>query len=379
MASKPQIAIIGGGIAGLTFSLSLDPKKYDCHIFEKNESFGEVGAAISVFPNALDVMDHVGLLEQILESAGRIDKMFLKTKSGKVLSTTTPKEEYPLICIHRAELHQILLKNSPAKLHTGHAFQSFNNAKNGQVDVQFENGVEKTFDAVIGADGIHSAVRQQIIDDGPPVFRGYNIWRGVVSTAIDMNYASETYGHGQRVGIVPISKDRFGWWATANEKFMEDDEPEGAKAKLRRLFGDWHEPVPTLMHETESILKNSLSDRPITSGWTEGNVTLLGDAAHPTTPNLGQGGCMAMEGAYILAQCLHEYGLSQDAYQRYEELQFPRAKKIVNESLRIGKIGQWENPIATSLRNWAFQLTPSKVAMRLIDQYFSYRVTQLSI
>jgi 2-polyprenyl-6-methoxyphenol hydroxylase-like FAD-dependent oxidoreductase len=133
------------------------------------------------------------------------------------------------------------------------------------------------------------------------------------------------------------------------------------------------------MHETESILKNSLSDRPITSGWTEGNVTLLGDAAHPTTPNLGQGGCMAMEGAYILAQCLHEYGLSQDAYQRYEELQFPRAKKIVNESLRIGKIGQWENPIATSLRNWAFQLTPSKVAMRLIDQYFSYRVTQLSI
>ena len=268
MAEKPQIAIIGGGIAGLTFSLCLDSDQFDCHTFEKNESFGEVGAAISVFPNALDVIDHVGLLDEILESAGRIDEMLLRTQNGKVLSRTHPASDYPLICIHRANLHQILLKNTSAKLHTGHAFRSYNHTNEGKIGVEFDNGMERSFDAVVGADGIHSAVRKQLLNDGPPVYRGYNVWRGVVELDHGLYYASETYGRGQRVGIVPISNQSYGWWATANEEFMEDDAPEGSHAKLQRLFDDWHHPIPTLIRETETILKNTRADRPPTPGWT---------------------------------------------------------------------------------------------------------------
>jgi 2-polyprenyl-6-methoxyphenol hydroxylase-like FAD-dependent oxidoreductase len=222
-------------------------------------------------------------------------------------------------------------------------------------------------------------VRKHIINDGAPVFRGYNIWRGVVKTQFDTGYGSETYGRGKRFGIVPIKDGVYGWWATCNEAFMQDDQPEGSKSKLNRLFGDWHYPVPDLIQQTETILKNSLIDREPVRGWSKGNATLLGDAAHPTTPNLGQGGCMAIEGAYLLAKAIRKYGLGPEAFARYENLHYPRAASINRESLNLGKMGQLENPVLIALRNTAFKMTPSFVAMKMIDKYFSYRVTKVEV
>lgn len=271
------------------------------------------------------------------------------------------------------------MKDIDAILYNNYSLKTLSHLDNGQVNVLFENGENKIFDAVIGADGVRSAVRKQIINDGEPIYRGYNVWRGVVKTNFDVGYASETYGKGQRVGIVPIKEGVYGWWATCNETFMQDDSPEGTKAKLNRLFGDWHYPVMDIINNTDNILKNGIIDRKPTRGWTNGNSTLLGDAAHPTTPNLGQGGCMAIEGAYILAKSIQKYGISQKAFDRYEELQFPRAENIVNESLKLGKIGQLENSILIGLRNVAFKLTPSSIALKLFDKYFSYRVTNLEI
>ena len=379
MESKKQIAIIGGGIAGLTFARCLTTQEYDIHVFEKKEHFEEVGAAISMFPNALCVLDELNLLDEIFKNSGQIKSVYLKTSTGKILSKSEPKSDYPLICIHRAELHGILFKNIDAKLYNNYALKNISHKENGQISLEFENGENKTFDAVIGADGIHSEVRKHIINDGAPIFRGYNVWRGVVKTNFDIGYGSETYGKGQRVGIVPIKDGVYGWWATVNEDFMQDDSPEGAKEKLNRLFGDWHSPIPELINNTETILKNSLADRKPHKGWTKGNATLLGDAAHPTTPNLGQGGCMAIEGSYILAKCIQEYGLTNKSFERYEELQFPRSENIVNESLKFGKIGQLTNPILSGLRNFAIRVVPPKVAMKMVDKYFSYRVTKLKI
>ena len=376
---KRKIAIIGGGIAGLTFARCLSPKEFDIHIFEKKEEFGEVGAAISVFPNALCVMDEIGLLDKILNTSGRFENVFLKTDKGEILSKSTPKSNYPVICIHRADLHRVLLNNIDANLHINCGVKKLTELENGQIEISFENGDPSVFDAVIGADGIHSAVRKHLINDGDPIYRGYNVWRGVVKTTFDIGYASETYGKGKRVGIVPIKEGVYGWWATCNEAFLEDDEPEGSKQKLKRLFADWHHPIPELIENTEHILKNSLSDRIPHKGWTKGNITLIGDSAHPTTPNLGQGGCIAIEGAYLLAKCINKYGLTAEAYEQYEKYQFPRSKEIVNESLKLGKIGQISNPILIALRNSFFKIIPSSLAMKMIDKYFSYRVTELKI
>lgn len=379
MTEKKKIAIIGSGIAGLSFARCLTSKDYEIHIFEKKEQYGEIGAAISVFPNALSVMDKLGLLKNIVESSGQFKTVYLKTDTGKILSKSEPKSDYPVICIHRADLHSILLQNIDAKLYKNYALKDLKQLDNGQINLIFKNNSKQIFDAVIGADGIHSTVRKYTINDGDPIFRGYNIWRGVVKTNFDIGYASETYGKGKRVGIVPIKDGIYGWWATCNEEFMQDDQPEGSKEKLNRLFGDWHYPIPELIKNTETILKNSLIDRKPLKGWTNGNVTLLGDAAHPSTPNLGQGGCMAIEGAYILAKSIEKYGLTKKAFDRYEELQFPRSKEIVDESLKLGKMGQLEMPILISIRNLAFKLMPSNLAMKLIDKYFSYRVTEIEI
>jgi len=379
MENKKQIAIIGGGIAGLTFARCLTTQEYDIHIFEKKERFEEIGAAISIFPNALCVMDKLQLLQEIIESSGQIKTVYLKTNKGKILSKSEPKSDYPVICIHRAVLHGILLKNIDANLYNNYSLKNISHLDNGQISIQFENGENRIFDAVVGADGIHSAVRKHIINDGAPIFRGYNIWRGVVKTNFEIGYGSETYGKGQRVGIVPIKDGVYGWWATSNENYMQDDSPEGTKEKLSRLFGDWHSPIPELIKNTETILKNSLTDRKPHKGWTKGNVTLLGDAAHPTTPNLGQGGCVSVEGAYILAKSIQKYGLTDKSFERYEELQFPRSENIVNESLKFGKMGQLTNPILIGLRNFAMWAIPSRVAIKMIDKYFSYRVTNLEI
>ncbi len=379
MTEKKKIAIIGGGIAGLTFAHSLKSKDYEIHIFEKKEQFGEIGAAISVFPNALCVMDELGLLNTILESSGQFKTIYLKTDKGTILSKSEPQSDYPVICIHRADLHSILLKNIYAKLYKNYALKDLIQLEKGQVNLLFENGETQVFDAVIGADGIHSAVRKHIINDGEPIFRGYNIWRGVVKTNFDIGQASETFGKGQRVGIVPIKDGVYGWWATCNETFMQDDKPETTKEKLNRLFGDWHYPILDLINNTEHILKNSLIDRKPQKGWTKGNATLIGDAAHPTTPNLGQGGCTAIEGAYLLAKCIDKYGLTEKAYNRYEELHFDRAKQINQESLRLGKIGQLSNPLAIFLRNLLFFITPSRISVKLLSKYFNRRVTKLKI
>ena len=324
-------------------------------------------------------MDEIGLLEKILNSSGKFENVFLKTHKGNILSKSSPQSDYPVICIHRVHLHNILRESTRAHLHNNKGVQNLDHLDDGQIELTFEDGMKSTFNAVIGADGIHSVVRKHIINDGAPVFRGYNIWRGVVKTTFDTGYASETYGKGQRVGIVPIKDGTYGWWATCNEDLLQDDEPEGTKQKLKRLFGDWHHPIPELIENTEEILKNSLSDRLPRKGWNKGNTVLIGDAAHPTTPNLGQGGCMAIEGAYLLAKCINKYGLSLQAYDAYEKHQFPRSKKITNKSLKLGAMGQISNPFLIALRNFFFKVMPSSIAMKMIDQYFSYRVTKIRI
>ena len=379
MEKNKKIAVIGGGIAGLTFSLCMEGSGYECHIFEKNPEFGELGAAISIFPNAMYVFRELGLMDELVASGGLLTQAYLKSSSGKVLSKAQPKYVLPAICIHRADFHGILRKHCKYVMNAGHSLEKAEPLPNGQIGITFANGKTEIFDAVVGAEGIHSPLRELIIGDGKPIFRGYNIWRGVCDSNFDVGYASETYGLGKRVGIVPIKEGKYGWWATFNEEFMKDDSPEGTDKKLSRLFGDWHHPIPELMKNSKHIIKNSLIDRKPQRGWSHGNMVLIGDAAHPTTPNLGQGGCMAVEGAYILSECIKKYGLSKEAYERYESLHFPRTKSVNETSLSMGKVGQLESPLQGFLRNKAIALMPSSVSMKMIDKFFSYDVTALGI
>jgi 2-polyprenyl-6-methoxyphenol hydroxylase-like FAD-dependent oxidoreductase len=374
-----EIAVIGGGIAGLTFALCMQDKGFDCQIFEKQPDFSQAGAAISIFPNALRVYKHLGILEEILANSGELKNIFLKTDKGKILAKSSPNYDLPTVCMHRGDLHKVLLRNLNSPIHSDHELRKIKTTATGKLEISYTNGKIKSFDAVVGADGIHSSVRKYVVGDSPPIYRGYNAWRGVCEIDFEMGYGSETYGKGMRAGIVPIKDGKYGWWTTCNEPFLASDEPEGAKAKLLRLFGNWHHPLPQLIANTDVILKNALSDRIPKRGWSKEKMVLLGDAAHPTTPNLGQGGCMAIEGAFLLAACIQKYGLTAKAFDRYEEIHFPRAKSIVETSLMMGKIGQIENNVLIGLRNSILSITPSSLSMKMVDKFFNYKVTEIKI
>ena len=375
-----KISIIGGGIGGLTAAIALNKSGFTCEVYERSPAFKEVGAAISIWPNALRVFRQLNMLQDVLERSGEIKDAYIKTSKGRILTHTRPAYELPAVCIHRADLLNALLKQLPEQcLHAGHELQEFTSDYNGGVNLKFTNGKNASCDLLIGADGINSVVRQEIIGDGAPVFRGYNIWRGIAELPLDQGYGSETLGRGNRVGIVPIRNGLFGWWATANETLGRPDELEGTVNKLKRIFGNWHYPIPQLFDATPHIIKNSLADRIPTKGWSKGNAVLIGDAAHPTTPNLGQGACMAIEGAFLLSKCLQKYGISKEALQTYEKLHFPRTEEITKSSLLLGQLGQWQNPLATSFRNMFFYLQPEKASLRILDKYFGYDVTQVPV
>ena len=371
-----RIAIIGGGIGGLTTAIALQKLGINCSVYERSSEFKEVGAAISLWPNALRVFQELKILDDVLEKCGEIKEAYIKTSTGKILAHSTPAYDLPAICTHRADLLNALLKQLPSQiLHLEYDLQDFSQDKD-YVRVRFKNGKEIQAKLIIGADGINSLVRKKVIGDGAPMFRGYNIWRGIAALPLNQGYGSETLGRGNRVGIVPIRENLFGWWATANEDLGQGDEPEETQNKLKRIFNDWHFPIPQLFGNSPQIIKNSLVDRKPVRGWSKGNAILMGDAAHPTTPNLGQGACIAIEGAYILSKCLYKYGISAKAFQTYEDIHFPRTKDINKNSLLLGQLGQWENPLATSIRNLLFYLQPEKAELRVLDKYFNYDVTK---
>ena len=232
----------------------------------------------------------------------------------------------------------------------------------------FANGRSIEADFLIGADGIHSRVRAQFLNDGDPVDRGYTLWRGIsakIPSAIPPATAVEFQGRGKRFGIGPVGLGRVGWWASANGADTDD---------LSRLFEDWYPPVLELIESTPaaSIIKNRALDRPSNKTWGRGRMTLLGDAIHPTTPNLGQGGCLAIEDAFVLARCFEKYGASEEALRNYERCRYKRTSALAKYSRYYGTIGQWENIWARALRRTALALAPEALAIRLMQIVFDY-------
>jgi 2-polyprenyl-6-methoxyphenol hydroxylase-like FAD-dependent oxidoreductase len=367
-----RIAIVGGGIGGLTAALALRKYGFEPDVFEQAPALLDVGAAIAIWPNAMRVLDHLNLAEQILEHAGVMDEIRWLDQHGRLINRVSIKDYgYPAVALHRADLQHILLTALPqSSIHLDHAFVQYEH-RDDKMIATFDDGNSIESDFLIGADGIHSRVRAQFLNDNDPIFRGYTVWRGISPTipiAIPENAAIELHGRGQRFGLGPVGKGRLGWWATANVTNTDD---------LLHLFDGWYRPVLQLIEATppSSILKTAAFDRPANRTWGRGRMTLLGDAIHPTTPNLGQGGCLAMEDAMVLARCFEKYGATEEVFRKYERARHKRTSAVSIYSRYYGAVGQWENVWARSLRRTAFALVPEALARRLMLIVFDYDAT----
>ena len=371
-----QIAIVGGGIGGLTAALALRQSGFQAEVFEQAPALLDVGAAIALWPNAMRVLERLQIYEKILERAGVMAEIRWLDQNGFLINrvSITENPKYPAVALHRADLQAILLHSLPDEsIHLDHAFVNYKQLSDKAI-VTFANGDSVNADFLIGADGIHSDVRAQLINDGEPVDRGYTVWRGISPTIpnlIPPATAIEIHGRGKRFGIGPVGLGRLGWWAAANAADTDD---------LSLVFAGWYPPVLELIAATSktSILKTRALDREPNRTWGTGRMTLLGDAIHPTTPNLGQGGCLAIEDAFVLAGCFKKYGVAEEALRNYERLRYQRTAALTKYSRYYGAVGQSENVWARGLRKTALALVPESIARRLMQIVFDYDATKAS-
>ncbi|CAN5162792.1 FAD-dependent oxidoreductase [soil metagenome] len=366
--------IVGAGIGGLTAAISLRRVGVEAVVFEKAPELREIGAGISVWANAIRALERIGVADAV-RAAGRQEiGGTVRSWSGKRITEVPAdalEKRFGLnVVLTRPELQETLLAALPeGAVRLGGECVGFRQEGSG-VTAPFSGGREERGDLLVGADGLHSIVRERLFGDGRPRYAGFTAWRGLADLGDGREGDGfEAWGRGNIFGLVSLGRGRFYWYATKNAPEGQEDAPGGRKAELMERFGGWHEPIPTVIEATEeaAILRNDVYDREPLKRWGRGRVTLLVDAAHPMTPNLGQGACQAIEDAVALAECVSGETNVAGALWRYEERRAGRAARVVRRSRLLGRAGQLEDPLLCALRNAAAGALPLRLQLRQLD------------
>ncbi|MBW4620891.1 MAG: FAD-dependent monooxygenase [Cyanosarcina radialis HA8281-LM2] len=372
-----RVIIIGGGIGGAATALALSRVGIEPVVYERAKELREVGAGIALWANATHILQKLDLLETAMQvGCLTTNYQFNSHRGRELVNIPVDRFELPVIGIHRAELHQLLWRNVPGeKFILGETFDRFEFQGDG-VLAEFASGLRVEGEALIGADGLRSRVRSAILGDEPPIYRNFKTWRGLtarIPAAYRPGYIQEYLGGGKGFGLMMLGKGKMYWYAAATASEAQPDAARGRKKELEAMYGDWFPAIPELIAATDeaNILTTDLYDRPPKQPWSQKNVTLLGDAAHPMLPTMGQGACTALEDAYVVAQCLRSVLIAQAsptqldpslAFQQYESLRFPRTKAIVLASRRSGKMGELSHPLAVGLRHTLMKVMGSAIS-----------------
>jgi len=368
----PDVVVAGAGIGGLTLAIALRRRGARVRVFERANHLDAVGAGIGLPANGVKALQTLGLGEAVIAAGMVVGRAAILDSRGRALGSevdlTSVYHEMgaSLVALHRARLHALLLDAVGSDVVTTGAQVVSYEQTTDSVHVALMTGERVEAKLLVGADGLHSSVRAQLVGNDAPVYSGYTSWRGVTpaqAVAVPAR-TTESWGRGERFGIVPIGFGEIYWFAVADAPANGRDTE--VKSELMARFGSWHEPVAAIIAATppERIMRTDIHDRAPIERWHSGRVVLLGDAAHPMTPNLGQGAGQAIEDAIVLDECLAQATRIEDALTRYEQRRVARANGIARASRQFGAIAQWSNPIAAWLRDRAMSLTPPSAAIR---------------
>jgi salicylate hydroxylase len=390
-----RVAVVGAGIGGLTAALALAAKGFDVGVYEQSNELREVGAGVQLGPNAMRVYAALGL-DQTIAGFSFVPGAHLvrSWKTGAVIASTRMKGVYEThygIGYHtmlRADLQNALAAALPSgALQLGRKCTGYRERGDG-VSVRFEDGTSVESDVVVGADGIHSVVRESLLGRDAPRFTGTVAYRGVVRTAtlprgvLDDDVCVYIGPHASFVAYRIQRGELANWVALVEEPSwrLESWSIEGDLADVVRIYEGWCPPVGAVLSSAERCYKWALFDRDPLPRWTSGRVALLGDAAHPMMPYLAQGACMAIEDGYVLAGALAASADEPErALREYEALRLPRASRVQLMSRERARINQLPSLRARIVRNLRFvlqkMLKPSQHTYK-IEWIYGYDVTR---
>ena len=380
MNTEPTFTIIGGGIAGLTTAIALRQIGIRATVYEAAPEVRPLGAGLVLAANAIRAFQRLGIADKIVQKGRQLDAFSILDERGHIVTRTDSRaisQRYGInnFAIHRADLHKVLLAQlDPTQVITGKRSVGVDQQPNG-VLVYFDDGTTHYTDYLLVADGIHSAVRRQLVPGSAPRYAGYTCWRSVVHwPGNTLHEATETWGTRGRMGVVPLANDQVYWFACVNAAAYDRQMRDVTVADLVARFGRYHAPLPELLARTpaDGLLWHDIVDLKPLPRYAFWRTLLLGDAAHATTPNMGQGACQAIEDAIVLADELVKNAPPEDAFAAFERRRLHRTHYVTNTSWRIGQMAQTSNPLLATLRNGLLRCLPP----RLNDQQLEtlYRV-----
>jgi 2-polyprenyl-6-methoxyphenol hydroxylase-like FAD-dependent oxidoreductase len=365
--------IAGAGIGGLAAAIALRQAGVDVQVFERSRELREIGAGLMIWPNGTRSLQALGVEVKAL-TVKRI--AFCNWRGRKLMETPvdaiSQRFGSEVAFAHRADIQAALASTLGRDcIRLGADVGGF--AEDGaQVQIKLRDGTVAAGDFLVGADGLRSVVRGQLLGDGDPVYLGSTIWRGMVGSArisLVQAHGSNWVGRGSEFLAFHLANDRIYWAGVTKEPRGENPGPRGHKPDVMQRFGNWAEPVPALIAATEdaAILRNDMYDRPPARRWSRGRVTLVGDAAHPMTPNLGQGACQALEDAVALGESLKgEFDLAE-GFDLYERRRLRRANRVAAMSRQATRGVQIDNPLLCLLRDGFASILPRRVVLRMLD------------
>lgn len=383
-APSDPVIIVGAGIGGLAAALALRRVGVDVAVYERAPVLHEVGAGVGLWANALRVLDRLGVGDRVRRDGSPLHVAGVCSWRGTVLSRLDLRDVLPSAdaanyVVHRADLHTALADALPDGLvRTGAEVVGVEQDEDG-VTAAFRDRPPVRTPLLVGADGVHSAVRTALWGPSAVRYSGQTCYRGVAPfRPDDPHVLREVQGPGQRVAVCPIGPGRVYWWAALNAPPGEADDPEARRQVLEEQFAGWPYGVPEAIAATAGpVLRNDLVDRGPRVRWGRGRATLLGDAAHPMLPNLGQGACTAIEDALVLARAVARHGAAPEALRAYERERAGRTTAIVRQSWAFGMPARWRSGPAVRLREGLVRLTPGPVLARTVREHVAFDVGPL--
>lgn len=341
-----KIGIIGGGTAGLTTALALQKAGLPFHLFEQAESFREVGAGIMLNKGTKKILHSLGIGHQFDKAVNPITKFTIVNKHLQPVKRI-PYNEIGF-AIHRPRLIEILsnqINKDVCSLNSRITEISIENT----VTIK-NNETSYCFDALIAADGIKSVVRKQFLPEVKPVYIGQTMWRGMVNMPLNdffKNGVAELWGDNKRFGIVHKGGNEYFWYAIRWAKEGEVDVPD-VKQYLQNLFSSYHTTVKEIIANGTNIIRTDLKHIPQTGfNWYHQNIAFVGDAIHAVTPDISQGACQAIEGAYLLASLLKNCNTPYEAFKQYQQIRYAKLKLVQQASYQFSRFSHQR-------KNWQY-------------------------